>query len=292
MFLIIIVALAEAAQASDTIVYIRGTVAWVDDAYCMCLTGGGVDPGDHVRGFYVYNTSTPDSNPDPHKGEYLHAAAPYGISVFINNYEFSTDPDSVSFLIIVGDSLVVGGDNGSDRFSIESSHNLNVIGYQGDLEVDRISWYLIDTTKVAASSDSILVGPPDLNDWQEYYLTISGNGFGGPYTIAIDVEYFPTGIARQEPPEYPRIRSIWPNPGTGVTNIEVITDSRNEAEFQVFDVMGRHLFTQVFHTTQSGSNIYVLDSRSAISSDLPSGVYFIRLVTPSGSSARKFVIAR
>jgi hypothetical protein len=292
MLLIGVIPAAVSAQDSETIVYIRGTVAWVDDAYCMCLSGGLVDPGDPVIGYYVYSTNTPDSDPDPHRGEYHHTETPYGMYLFINDLEFRTDPEYVDFLFIVGDSMVVGEDDGLDRFLIRSINNLDVVGHPDNLEVELMSWYLLDSTRTAVSSDSILEGPPVLDDWQEYYLSITGNGFGGPYTIAVDIDYFPTGIARQDPPDYPRIGSIWPNPSKGVTNIEVITELQHEAEFQVFDVTGRHMFTQAIHAAQPGSNIFVLDSRGFISGDLPSGVYFIRLVTPSSSATRKFVITR
>jgi hypothetical protein len=130
-----------------------------------------ISSGQTITGTYVYNSTSPDSNPDdPTVGEYWHTTAPFGITVNAGKYTFSTDPNNVQFLVEMVDREF------SDAYVLHSYNNIPqpMPGFQAT--VDRISWQLDDPTGTALSIDALPTDAPDLNAWQSLYgLTIEGH---------------------------------------------------------------------------------------------------------------------
>jgi len=135
---------------------------------------GKIKVGDIITGFYLYDSTTPDSNPSPYIGMYEHYTLPYGIKLSIGGFVFQSDPDDVDFLVSVGNA---GGPYSMDNYLIASRNNLSL---SNGAPVDRISWQLDDPTGTALSSDALPTAPPVLDDWQSVFgLRISADRMWG-----------------------------------------------------------------------------------------------------------------
>jgi hypothetical protein len=156
------------AVAAPVPVVIVGTVATVEDP--SGLLDGSVTAGGPFVGVYVFDSATADSNPDPTVGDYWHTAAGYGISVWMGNYTFATDPAAVDFLVEVVDRPQ------GDNYLLRSYNNLPAaVG----VWVDHIAWQLDDPTGTALANDALPLTPPNLADWQSWFgLTIEGQDGG------------------------------------------------------------------------------------------------------------------
>jgi hypothetical protein len=148
-----------------------GLTGLVDNVNDPCnLLGGGVTEGAQITGFYIYDSTTPDTNPLPIYGTYSHSSAPYGISLTIVSVIFQTDPLKVKF------SVGVANDNqGNDSYSIISYNNLTLAN---GVTVDNLSWDLVDNLGTAISTTDLPITPPDLSKWPFNDLYIFG-GIGG-----------------------------------------------------------------------------------------------------------------
>ncbi|MHC4558019.1 MAG: PEP-CTERM sorting domain-containing protein [Planctomycetota bacterium] len=119
---------------------------------------GKVEVGDTITGSYVYDSSTPDSNPIQDYAAYWHYSAPAGIYLAVGGLEFKTDPDYVNYRFAISN-----GYQSVDTYSIRSINNLPLPN--GTL-VDNIFWFLQDSTGTAVSTVELPTCPPVLDDWQ------------------------------------------------------------------------------------------------------------------------------
>jgi hypothetical protein len=79
-----------------------------------------------------------------------------------------------------------------------------------------------------------------------------------------------------------------PNPARGETTISFSTARRGPVEIALYDVRGRRVATLLDDENLApGSAVVPVDTGA-----LPSGIYFVRLSTPGGSTARKLVVLR
>jgi hypothetical protein len=144
---------------------------------------GKIKPGDAITGWYTYDTSTLDSNPIPQVADYLHHAAPCGISLTVGGFEFKTDPANVNFLVEIINDYTSGGLQ--DNYGLISYNNLLL---SNGVLVDSIYWSLTDFSATALSSTGLPTTAPVLEDWQTNILNISGIrtfGIWGHVTSAI-----------------------------------------------------------------------------------------------------------
>jgi hypothetical protein len=147
---------------------LTGLVDSVTDPYN--LLENGIHQNDSITGFYVYDSTTPDTNPLPIYGTYLYASTPYGISLTITSVTFQTDPLNVNFLVSIAND-----NQGNDSYSIISYNNLTLAN---GVTVDNLSWDLVDNLGIAISTTDLPVTPPDLSKWPFNNLYIFG-GVGG-----------------------------------------------------------------------------------------------------------------
>jgi len=133
---------------------------------------GKINPGDLITGFYIYETTTPDSSPDdPVQGNYWHYASPAGIALTVGGVNFMTDPFNIEFRVVIRNNTP----SGNDIYGVESSNNLPL---PNGTSVNEISWVLNDSTGSALSSDALPTTAPVLDNWQTNILNIGG-GPGG-----------------------------------------------------------------------------------------------------------------
>ena len=170
------------ADAESLSIAITAEVATVDDPGGFLV--GAINVGDVITGTYVYESSTPDTNPAPTVGDYSHTTAPFGITLNAGGFVFRTDPNNVNFLVeIVNDH----GIPPSDNYLLRSYNNIFDVSTPpdpfGQPADNHIAWQLDAPTLAALSSDALPTVPPTLADWQSIFgLTIeSRNSFGDSF---------------------------------------------------------------------------------------------------------------
>ncbi len=104
-----------------------------------------------------------------------------------------------------------------------------------------------------------------------YYIT---EGEGGPQTSSDNI---------------PLIHSlcIYPNPGRKDMSIRFGLPKEEKISVKIFDVSGREVKTLVDKRLKAGYHIVRLDNMN-----LPSGIYFARLVTDNYKETKKLVVVR
>jgi hypothetical protein len=159
-----------------------GLVGYVESIDDPCnLLENSVHQGDPITGFYIYDTSTPDSNPLTTVGDYWHTSTPYGIYLNAGEFVFQTDPLHVDFLVEICNNQ---GLSEFDGYLLRSYNNLQL---SNDIPVNHISWVLQDWTGRALSSTALTTDPPNLSKYLSGFgLRIEGDKYFD-YTIVADV---------------------------------------------------------------------------------------------------------
>jgi hypothetical protein len=138
---------------------------------------GKIKPGDIISGFYVYESTTPDSSPlDPVQGNYWNYAPPAGIALTVDGFNFMTDPFNIEFRVVIRNNTP----SGNDIYGVESFNNLPLSN--GTL-VGGILWSMRDGTGSALSSDALPTTAPALDDWQDNILNFGGGTRASGYGI-------------------------------------------------------------------------------------------------------------
>jgi len=131
---------------------------------------GQISPGDIITGYYIYESTTPDSQPSyPTVGRYEHYDSPCGIFLSVGGFEFKTNPTNVDFLVGIANDVTSGGLH--DSYWIHSYNNLPLSN--GTL-VDSISWSLRDYSATALSGIGLPITAPVLDDWPSNQLRMRG----------------------------------------------------------------------------------------------------------------------
>jgi hypothetical protein len=147
------------ADATLVTIEIEAVVDYVTDPHNFFE--GKVDVGDTITGWYIYDSSTPDSNPSPYVGDYQHHTPPYGFFLSVGGFDFGTDPTDVDFVIEIINDYTSGGLH--DGYILGSYNNVPL---PNGTSVGQIFWSLRDESAKALSSIDLPTGPPVLNDWQ------------------------------------------------------------------------------------------------------------------------------
>ena len=156
------------AQAELITIQISGEITDVTTLNVPSSLAENINVGDTFIGTYTYDSATPDSEPDPQIGEYLHDS-PYGIVISVSGYEFKTTSNHTDqFVIEIHDNIV---DPIHDGYHLISLANIDL----DDLPSYKIEWTLADSTCTALSSTALPNTAPILNDWDWNSLIIGGS---------------------------------------------------------------------------------------------------------------------
>jgi hypothetical protein len=125
---------------------------------------GKIKPGDIILGFYVYESTTPDSSPlDPVQGNYWNYAPPAGIALTAGGFDFMSDPFNIAFHVGIRNNVP------QDIYVIGSSNNLPL---PDGTPVESIYWQLNDATASVFSTDALPTTVPSLGEWQTNHLRL------------------------------------------------------------------------------------------------------------------------
>jgi hypothetical protein len=142
----------------------------------------GIAIGDIFTGIYTYDSSTLDSNTHPDRGYYQNGS-PYGMFIFLEEYEFKTSPND-GFRIQIWNNHTIPGGRSYDLYRVES---FGVVPFPA-IEYYQFYWNLEDGTQNALSSDDLPIKAPILSEWKSNLFQISsGNSFliNGTVTYAV-----------------------------------------------------------------------------------------------------------
>jgi len=160
------------ADATLVIIGITGEVTHVADR--LRSLEGNINVGDIITGVYIYDLSTPGSDPWVYRRLYEHDAPPSGITLTVGGFVFMTDPENIEFTVAVGNNYpTVGG--ARDAFELKSKNNLPL---SNGVLVSSIVLELFDPSASALSSEALPATAPVLEHWSTGYrdMRISGRG--------------------------------------------------------------------------------------------------------------------
>lgn len=158
------------AEATLVPIAFTGEITHVGDRFNFLE--GRISVGDMITGIYIYDSSTPDSDPAKYAGLYKHNTAPCGVMLTVGGFVFMTDPSNVDFIVRIGnDSPAAYGP--SDGYAFTSINNLPL---SNGVSVNRISLSLPDSYGKALSSDELPTSAPILTDWEIRYNSIDIQG--------------------------------------------------------------------------------------------------------------------
>ena len=158
------------------------------------------------------------------------------------------------------------------------------------------------------SEYNVVVSWTDVNEyteWQNVTFPYSPNGLvevtggstdgGAPHADVVHLSYRTCGGSGgtttaivdtpMRTPMY--LRPPSPNPASGVATLGFQLESEGSVSLTVYDVKGRRVAEVVGTTLSAGPHERSFDTRG-----LPSGVYFVKLQTPTASVTRKLVVSR
>ena len=87
--------------------------------------------------------------------------------------------------------------------------------------------------------------------------------------------------------DFIQIQSVAPNPFPATTNIAIALPAPGPVQLDVFDLAGRHVSTLLNHTLPAGNHTAAFDG-----SELPPGVYLVRLASGSEFATTRVVLLR
>lgn len=244
--------------------------------------------GDTLRGYYVYELGVLDGNPSPNIGTYEYSQPPFHIAVFIgSSWSVRTDSLAVDGIISVLDSLVTPSET-YDRLRISSRSNV------GDLP---LIWQIVleftDPTLSALSSDTLVLGTPELNVWQEKVLWLYGDGFEwviGAELVSVS-ETLPTSID-SPPPLSGSLGQARPNPFNPATTIPLQIERGSEVRLSVATIRGEVVRTIYAGRLEAGAHEFMWDGRDDRGRNLASGLYLVTLEMNGRRSVAKATLLK
>jgi hypothetical protein len=146
------------------------------------------------------------------------------------------------------------------------------------------------------------VSTPDYSpDFNHLSLRCEGSGSGSNQSISgwVDDYFFegclnftPTDVTAEiSPAPGPRV-TVHPNPFNPRTRIQVNQKTTGPARVAIYDISGRELRTLLDETREAGNWQVQWDGRDQKGQSQPSGLYLVRVTTPTGSGGARLILLK
>lgn len=173
-----VIFLTQPVFGDDSIlVQFTGIVTTIDDPAGVYSE---VSISDPVTGYYRYDLTLSDSDPDPARGEYLASGTENGLWITVGTIQFSQDPINPLKVVIIDNAPVTH----DSLWLTTSFEDLPGCTGTGAMLIFR------DVTDAAITNDALFVDAPDLNALPLAFGIVLGTscGPGGDdATLAFDV---------------------------------------------------------------------------------------------------------
>ncbi len=171
--------------SAQTTVDVDATVVSVDDPQGV-LTG--VNVGDVISGQYIYESATPDMEPDPYFGYFDHDLGTGGMNLTLGAYQFVTDASSYWPL-----SVYVNNSAVDPMFEGYHAVTLDVLPTNG-LNIDYVNINFDSYGGDALVDDQLHETPPDITQFNgDRSVSIYGSANGQYFTITAALQSFGGG---------------------------------------------------------------------------------------------------
>ncbi|MBN1212316.1 MAG: T9SS type A sorting domain-containing protein [candidate division Zixibacteria bacterium] len=139
-----------------------------------------------------------------------------------------------------------------------------VIDYEGTEKTIQTGIYLVDNTGLVINTPAYVAGGA--------------------------VVQMPTAVIEDDNSLLPNefaLAQNYPNPFNPSTRIEFSLPTAGQAKLEIFNILGQNVATLVNETLSAGNHEIEFDA-----SNLPSGIYFYRLMHENGSATKKMVLVK
>lgn len=198
---------------------------------------------------------------------------------------------------------------GSVKVSVNITHT-----YQGDLTVtltspagtvirlhnrtgsgtdNIVGWY--PDTLTPTDSLNGLVGQNMQGNWRLTVADLGGGDVGVFNQWCLQIIYAPpylSGAPDQGVPGVLTLRGNYPNPFNPATNIRFDLPARGHVNLQVFDVAGRLIRTLVDEDREAATHEVMWDGTDDAGRTVPSGAYYCRVTSGTGTSTAKMLLLK
>lgn len=174
------------------------------------------------------------------------------------------------------------GENDPDVYSQRYDNNGTMLG----------SNYRVNNDiggNIQASPDVKLVNQHIYYTWED--TRVPGQG----YDIFARVDLFSSVSVAEKQPEIIKVYVLYPNyPNPFNTETQIVFDipKRINVTLVIYNITGQHIRTLIDAEKSQGSHILTWNSRDDSGHEVPSGVYFCRLITDDFSHTRKMLLVR
>lgn len=158
------------------------------------------------------------------------------------------------------------------------------------------------TTHVPAQGQSVLWNQTINSSNQEYTRTFNTagtfnykctpHGFTGVITVNATSGILDEPGTDGTLPSNVSLKQNSPNPFNAATQIEYGLENDAHVHLSVYNILGQHVAALVTGFQPAGFHTVVWDARDASGREVPSGIYFARLVTADDVMTRKMVLLR
>ena len=179
--------------------------------------------------------------------------------------------------------------NGNDVYQLHSSSGayIDAFGLAGVSSY----WY---ANSYAQRIPSILSGGASYSsgEWTITTLGTDSPANGSPGTPGSHISDPWVSVAHHYHPQTPQLIQVYPNPFNAGTMITFHMFDSGRATVDVFDIQGKLVATLVNADFALGSHQIHWVGNSASGAELPSGIYLVRLVTPTATEVQRLSILR
>ena len=238
---------SQAVNLPDTIVSVcQGATAFLDAG---------------ISGSYAWNTGSSDQVLN------VTAAGIYTVTVTDPHNCVSTDDATVQEVLL---PIADFNDSTSYLTGIFTNVSQNGTSY---------SWDFGDGT-TSDLKDPLTHVYSNFNSTVTYTVSLTVTNMCGSDTYTTDIVVGPTSV---EDLNIVNNVAMYPNPSTGIVNINVTSEESAEVRFEIVDIQGKTLMTQ--SNTVNGQLNKVIDM-----SDVAKGIYFVKVIVGEEFSTHRIVI--
>ncbi len=179
--------------------------------------------------------------------------------------------------------------NGNDVYQLHSSSGAYIDAF--GLPGVSTAWY---QDSFAQRSPGVLHGGPSysVDEWIITSLSTDSPANGSPGTPGTHISDPWVAVVVDNKPNSSRLMQIYPNPFNAGTMISFHMFDSSHATLDVFDIQGKFMTTLVDADYALGTHQIHWKGTSANDTELPSGIYLVRLVTPSITQVQTLSILR